>query len=316
MSKKIAIIDFGTNTFHLLIAELKNNSHKVIHKTKEPVKLAEDGIVHISDAALQRALKAMIIFKKRMGEHKIEKAWAYGTAAFREAKNGMELIEKAKEYFGIEVQRISGDKEAMLIYYGVRQAVRMGKEPSLIMDIGGGSVEFIIANEKEIFWEGSFKIGAALLKKQFHRFEPIGKTEVDELEKYLEKELQPLFKAVKNFPVKKLIGASGAFDTVTEMIIHRFYEKDISMSVFHTATSFDIKKEYFEQIYQWLLFSTLKERLKNKAIIPFRADMIVVSAILIDFVIRNIHPEEIKLSTFALKEGVLWCVVNGKEIGS
>lgn len=314
MSKKIAIIDFGTNTFHLLIAEIENQKHKILLKKKVPVKLAEDGIEHISDLAFSRAMKAMVLFKKRIEHHSVNEIHALGTAAFRESNNKNLLVEKAKEYFGIDLQKISGEKEAELIYYGVRQAVKMNGDTCMIMDIGGGSVEFIIADENRIFWKKSFSIGAAILKKKFHHSDPISESEKKLLLKFLEKELELLSEAVRKFPVKKLIGASGAFDTVTEMIIHRFYEKDIEMRILHTATSFDIRKEYFLKIHQSLLNSTMKERLKNPAIVSYRADMIVVSSILIDFVIKKIQPKEIKLSAFALKEGVLWCVENGKKI--
>lgn len=312
--KRIAIIDLGTNTFHLLIAEFSGGKQKEILKIKEVVRLAEDGINVISDMAFIRAFNAMIVFKMQIDQHKLDEIYAFGTAALREAKNGKELMEKAKEFFGISVKIISGEKEAELIYYGVRQAVSLGSSYVLIMDIGGGSVEFIIANKKEIFWKGSFKIGAAILRAKFHKSEPLGESEKIAMETFLEKELQPLFAAVKKFPMKELIGSSGSFDTISEMIVQQFYKKNAAGKLLHSVTEFEIKKEYFQQVYQQLLKSTLDERKRNKAIVSYRADMIVVSAVLIEFIFRKIHIQKINLSTYALKEGALWCVKHNQEL--
>ena len=151
---RVAIIDMGTNTFHLLLAELSVGAFKITYREKVPVKIGMGGINqgYITADAMGRALTTMRSFKNTVKEFKVEKVMAFGTSALRNARNGEEVAKKIESETGIQTQIISGLKEAEYIYKGTTAAIKMGLGKCLIMDIGGGSVEFIIGNEKEIFW--------------------------------------------------------------------------------------------------------------------------------------------------------------------
>ena len=224
----IAIIDCGTNTFHLLIvATRQHHQFEIIFKKNIAVKLGEDGITSkvISPGPFSRGMSALRFFKKEFEKHNVKKTVAFATAAIRNAKNGQEFIKQAKAETGIEIQTIDGMKEAELIYLGVRRAVSMTDEKVLIMDIGGGSVEFIIANKTKIFWQHSFEIGAALLLEKFKPHNPITKDEIKTVESFLDKELSLLFEQLKKLKVKpkSLIGSAGSFETFAEMIAHQHF---------------------------------------------------------------------------------------------
>ena len=155
---RIAIIDLGTNTFNILI--VKVNSAKTptkLYQSKISVKLGEGGINKnfIEPVPFQRGIEAMKTYKDIMQRNAVDKVFAFATSAIRTASNGNEFVTKVKEETGIEVTMISGDKEAELIYYGVRNALELTDDNSLIIDIGGGSTEFIIANKNKIFWKQS-----------------------------------------------------------------------------------------------------------------------------------------------------------------
>ncbi|MCB0663459.1 MAG: hypothetical protein KDC24_12015, partial [Saprospiraceae bacterium] len=146
LSGKKAVIDLGTNTFHLLAVEIDENEQMhFLFRERIFVKLAEDGIQSIGPAPFQRAIKAMTVFKNKLDELGIDHFKAFGTAALRTATNGPDLIHAIKEKTGIEVALIDGLEEARLIHLGVSQAVPFDHTKQLIMDIGGGSVEFVIA---------------------------------------------------------------------------------------------------------------------------------------------------------------------------
>jgi len=161
---KIAVIDLGTNTFHLLVIELDKDKswRKLLHK-RITVKLGQKGINKniIAPAPFKRGLKAFESFSEDIRKFKPKKIYAFGTAALRSASNGKDFLKILKQQFGINVTVISGKQEANLIYLGVKQAVKLGDKKSLIMDIGGGSVEFIIADARKAYWKGSYKLGAA-----------------------------------------------------------------------------------------------------------------------------------------------------------
>lgn len=308
---KIAVIDLGTNTFNLLIVEVNSDkTYSTVFQTKISVKLAEGGINKgfIAEVPFQRGIDALKAHYNTTLKYQADKIYAFATSAIRGASNGFEFIEKAKSETGIQIQMISGDREAELIFYGVLSAVEMSDETSLIIDIGGGSTEFIIANKNEIFWKQSFLLGAARLLELFPPSDPITETEIDVFKNHLNKELQPLFDAVKKFPITELLGSSGSFDSLAEMITHRFY----SPSVLEGKTEYTFKLEDCETIYNDILKSTNAERLQIKGLVAMRVDMIVVSSIIVHFVISSLEIQKMRLSTYSLKEGVICEVLNGK----
>jgi exopolyphosphatase / guanosine-5'-triphosphate,3'-diphosphate pyrophosphatase len=142
-------------------------------------------------------LLAMQSFKNTMEQSGITKVFAFGTSALRNARNGEDVVKKIKALTDIDVNIISGDKEAEYIYMGVKAALHMEHVKSLIIDIGGGSVEFIIGDNDQIFWKRSLEIGAQRLLEQFHKNDPITTEEIAALNVYFEKALIPVFDALK-----------------------------------------------------------------------------------------------------------------------
>ena len=151
-----AILDFGTNTFNLLIVEDGNGRElNIIHISKEPVKLGRGGIHRkiITEDAFLRGIKAIENHFQRIKEFGAEKTYAFATSAIRDANNGKAFIREVKDKFNLYVNVIPGEREAELIYKGVRMSCGFSDETVLILDIGGGSNEFIIANKKQIYWK-------------------------------------------------------------------------------------------------------------------------------------------------------------------
>jgi len=157
----LAVIDCGTNTFNLLIVEVKNTAYTKIFNTRHSVKLGEGTINKgfIDAVPFNRGIAALVDFKIHITKYNVEKTLAYATSAIRDAKNGLDFITKTKLDLDIDINIIDGNREAELIYLGNKVAANLKNEPALIMDIGGGSTEFIIANGQQIFWKQSFLCG-------------------------------------------------------------------------------------------------------------------------------------------------------------
>ena len=313
---KIAILDLGTNTFNIFIAEIfPDKTFKKLYKSKIAVKLGEGGINKnfIEETPFKRGIRALKKHKRTIEKYGAEKIVAVGTSAIRSAGNGKHFVKIAKEKTGIDIEIISGNREAELIYYGVRSAVKMSDTPSLIMDIGGGSTEFIIANKKEILWKQSFLLGAARLLEKFKPSDPITKEEIKLIEHHLEENLKSLFLAVNSPLIKgdkggcqELLGSSGSFDSLAEMIAHRFY----NIEIIQGKTEYDFNIEDCKKIYKLILNSTYKERLHMPGLTKMRADMIVVSAIFVDYIFLRLGLKKMRLSRYSLKEGLLWELLN------
>ncbi len=300
---RTAVLDLGTNTFHLLIIEMKGKKEfEVLFKAEKYVGLAEEGIHHIGEKAFARGVNQLKEYRKVIEQHQPEKIFAFGTAALRNADNGDEFIQTVFKETEISVKKISGDEEAELICEGVRHAVTVADEPVLIMDIGGGSTEFIITNDKEVFWKQSFPVGASVLKQRFHHTEPVSSEEKKALATFLEEELSPLFNQQKKYIIHHLIGASGSFDSFASMITAHFYPSENRKD----KSSFEMKREELNFIFQELEKRNLEERLRISGLLSFRAPMIVMASILTETVINHFPIKRISQSGYALKEGVVW----------
>ncbi|MEP7265842.1 MAG: phosphatase [Bacteroidota bacterium] len=301
---KFAIIDCGTNTFHLMIAETqKDGSVKQIHKSKAVVKLAEGGILkkHINEIPFQRGIKALLSFRKKMDTYGVTKSIAFGTAALRSAKNGKDFINQAWKQSRIKLQLITGSREAALIYKGVLLAIKPETGISLIMDIGGGSTEFILFNEKKLLWKKSFPLGAALLLEMFPSSDPITKSEVKKINAHLSQILQPLFKATEKWKPVRMIGASGSFETFEEII----HVKKSSVEQQNETTSYQFSRSEYNKVHKELMASTTAERINMKGLVKMRVDMIVMATLQLTFVLRKLNVRKMYLSRYALKEGML-----------
>jgi exopolyphosphatase/guanosine-5'-triphosphate,3'-diphosphate pyrophosphatase len=297
----LAILDFGTNTFNLLIAERRDLSFNILHSSKQPVKLGRGGIQEnrLTPDAFERGFVAINNHMETIKKYKVDEIRAFGTSAIRNAANGADFVEEVKKRFGIRVRVIPGNREAELIYKGVRQAAPIHEEKVMILDIGGGSNEFIICNKDGIAWKQSFELGMARILELFDLSDPINIEEIRALESYFRHELKPLLEVIKKEKPRTLIGASGSFDTFHSLIRHqmgiepdRFFGREISI------------KDY-RKLHKVLVGSSMEERKVMPGMEPVRVEMIVAATIFVSFVIRACHIKHLYHSEFALKEGVI-----------
>ena len=307
--KKIAVIDCGTNTFNLLVVEVTRDSWNVIFHNKVAVKLGEGGFEEkvIHPHRFARGLDALYVHKAAIDNLECDHVFAFATSALREASNGLHFISNAKDLFSIEIELISGDREAELICEGVRKSMDLGNESVCIMDIGGGSTEFIIANSEEIFWKKSYLLGVSRLTDRIQPSDRIESSQLRELEGILHEELADLKEALKLYGTERLVGSSGSFDTLRSL----HYRDTIGGAL--TDLHADIPLEAFQTIHRWLLQSTLADRLKHPAIPSIRAQYMPLAAHLVYFVL-GFHPfSQLTHSAYSLKEGAIQSIIGGLE---
>lgn len=292
-----AVIDLGTNTFHLLIAEVSGAQIKEVFRERRYVKLAEDGIGLIGPAPFGRAIQTLTDFAGIIKEHKCKDVLAFGTAALRTASNGHDLIMAAQMISGLAITIIPGDEEARLITKGVLAAIPPQAGRVLIMDIGGGSTEYIIADSEQVYFQQSFPIGVSVLKNGFHSADPISLLEKENLATHLREMTAPLALALAKYPTHHLVGAAGTFDVLAKILA----DKDAPAH----PTSHVLKLDRLAAIQDEITSSTLSERLNMEDVPEQRADMIVVAMLLLKFSIKLAGITHITVSDWAMKEGIL-----------
>ena len=300
MKNSVAIIDMGTNTFHLVVAEFDGLNYKITHRDSVAVKIGKGGINngYITEEGANRAFDALQNFKSTVDALSVKKVLAFGTSALRNARNGVEIIQKIIKETGIETRIISGEEEATYIYEGVRSAMKIDQK-SLIVDIGGGSVEFIIGNEKEIFWKQSFEIGGQRLLEKYQKHDPILPEEIESLNDFFLHSLKPLSKAMAEHQPQVLIGSSGTFDTLSEIYCAKNHVK------WQDKPETPLTISSFHEIFEEFKIKNRADRLQIPGMIEMRVDMIVVACCLIKFLFANFSFNKVRVSSYSLKEGVL-----------
>lgn len=293
---KKAVIDLGTNTFHLLIADVAG--HKIletIYRERIFVKLGADGVETLGEKPLERGFEAIKKFRQVLDRFAVTQLVAVGTAALRTASNGPDFLLKIKAELDISIELIDGRREAHLIYLGVRQVWDIsGNAPAMIMDIGGGSVEFIIADNHKIYWMDSYPIGVSVLHRKFHHTDPISEEEQQLLTGFLDQFMNPLAEAIQQYHPYKLVGASGTFDVLAMLLCP---DDPALYEVVHCE---DVDKIILEVVR-----SNEKERYENPGIPDSRVDLIVVALLLLREVLNLSTWQTIGISQYALKEGLL-----------
>ncbi|MDR3235192.1 MAG: hypothetical protein LBT48_00490 [Prevotellaceae bacterium] len=289
----------GTNVYNLLLAEVSNGMWTRVHEMKQPARLGDGGLGGgmLTEQAFRSAAHAMSQLTAQLAAWGgAEKTYALATSAVREAKNGVDFAQFIEKEYHISVQIISGDREAELICKGIRQGAPLTGEPVLMLDIGGGSNEFIIANDKEMFWKQSFPLGMARLLEKFKPSNPITAQETTCVQQYLDAALDALWKALEPYKITTLVGSSGSFDTYRAMLAA------------HTADaepSYPIAPDDFNALYAALLHSAAEERRAMKGMTPVRVDFIVLAVIFTHLVIRKAHITNILQCSYSLKEGFI-----------
>ena len=290
-----AVIDLGTNTFNLLIADVYSSNFNIIHSDKEGVALGMGGINEnkISSDAFERGIATLRKFKSICDELNVESINAFGTSALRGANNSTEFVEKIKKELNFDINIISGNSEAEFIYKGVKWSYNFEK-PGVIMDIGGGSTEFIFADKFGMQESVSLDIGVSRIYQEFKFNDPLSVTDIQTIIDWLELKSSGFFDNKKS---DLLIGASGTFETFYELIHHEAFPELIH--------SVEIPIQELKSTINSIIASTQAERDLNDFIIPIRKKMAPIAAVKVKWIIEKLGIKEIIISPCSLKEGAL-----------
>ena len=298
---RFAVIDIGTNTCNLLIANiLPNGSFETIYDRKLPVKLGRGGINKeiLQPEAIERGILALQSHFETIQKYEVNLVKVVGTSALRDATNRSIFLEKVKHLLGWDIEIIDGDLEAELIFRGVRLSLPNAIGKYLIVDIGGGSIEFILANDNDILWRKSFNIGIARALETIILSDPVTPTQILAYENWFDKHLQDLWIACERYQPQTIVGCSGAFDTL--MDIHEKAEPDLKI---RGVSEFPLKD--YLKIHELLIQSDHETRSKMEGMDKMRVEMIVIASVFTNFILQRLTIQRLVHTHYALKEGVM-----------
>jgi exopolyphosphatase/guanosine-5'-triphosphate,3'-diphosphate pyrophosphatase len=292
----VAALDLGTNTFNLSIAN-SLPPFNIEFRTERGVFLGKGGLADqriVEDAAL-RAQKVLEDYSDILSNYPLTEVRCVATEAIRNAKNAHEVLRFLEIDVNFNVETIAGDKEATLVYKGVKSTGILEDENVLIMDIGGGSIEFIIANSKEICWKKSFKIGTSRVLELYPLSDPPLAEELHDHFLYYKTKLQELRPLLKDHKVETLIGTAGSFDAWRKML-----------GSDDEAATCELNEEALMACIKKVNAASFLERIKIPGMEEMRVETIIPAGILLNFLVENFHFKTIFQCSYALAEGVLW----------
>jgi exopolyphosphatase/guanosine-5'-triphosphate,3'-diphosphate pyrophosphatase len=301
---KLGVLDIGTNSIHMVLAEVEPDfSYKILDRFKDMTRLG-DGTFEtkrLSEAAMARGLEVirnLATLARNKGYERIE---AVATSAVREAKNGGEFIEAVAQQNGLTVRVVTGQEEARLIYLGVRHSMDLSGKPTLIVDVGGGSVELIVGNDRGMLQGQSLKLGAIRLKDLFLHRDPPGKSMIKALNRTVE---STTYSALRRFRVKRfqrLVGTSGMIGNLAEVIHLRRTGRPLTQSNMATFTL-----EEVQAVEQDLFASDFTARLAIPGLDPKRADTLLPATTVIRALMERTGQEALTVSSSAIREGLIY----------
>lgn len=292
---RVAAIDLGSNTFHLLIVEGKDGQiAKEVYRRRIFVGLGDGGIDILETDAIDRGLGACLEFRKAVKEAGVEKIKVTGTAALRNASNAAEFILKAEALLGAKIDVIDGNLEARYIFEGVKLLSDLTRT-TLIADIGGGSTEFILASNGKIIWAQSFLLGVGVMHAAYHKSEPIRSEDELALRLHIRNTLQPLAVQLNQHKAEVFIGASGSFEVLESMTGKPSYKNMLN--------ALDVRDAY--KIASLIITKNLEERRQLPGMPEERIKLIVVAMVLIDEILQLTGEVQLNVTPYALKEGLI-----------
>ncbi|MDD3741952.1 MAG: hypothetical protein PHH30_12015, partial [Bacteroidales bacterium] len=291
-----------------------NTPLRFLHKEKSAITLINKDYHcdFISEESTSNLIKVLKSYKKTISFHKTDHIVATATSGIRSSSNKDYIINAIKSQSGLNVKVIDGNAEAELVWKGVKNAVKLYSNPVLIIDIGGGSIEFVICNDVGIIRKSSFNIGVARLILKYKYSDPLSSENITNIHQLLKSELENLLFDCKKYSVKTLIGSSGSYETFANLIKHECQLCNISDS--ESANILNIKSFLF--IYDKLITYNEVQRTEMPGMEIIRVKMIPIAAVITKFILEELRIETLIQSNFSIKEGTLFDYIdkiNGTE---
>ena len=310
----VASIDIGTNSTHLLIAEINLDlkSFSIKFTDKSTTRLGErDEEGNLTEESIQRVLDTLKRFKEYCKSNGVNQILTAATSAVREAPNGREFINRVQSELGIQIELVSGSEEARLIYLGVLSGMALGDESYIIIDIGGGSTELILADKKDAIALTSSKIGAVRLKNDFLNEEPINIERSNFLRTFIQGSLEPAVGKIKRRLQKEkgvsMIATSGTAISLGNLISSDLGEPKQKMH------GYKFKKDSLEIVLEKLIKMPSSEIKKVPSLSERRAEIIIPGALILNASMEMLDFNELTISERALREGLVvdWMLRQG-----
>lgn len=295
---KVAALDLGSNTFLCLIAEVDSQQIKNIYSDQVEVVRLGQGLSQskkFHPDALVRADQCLRRFEKIISEYKPQKILAMATAAARDAENKEDLFQIGKKY-NIPIEVIPGEKEASITYEGGTSGLPPGEKNIMVIDIGGGSTEFIFGKGRNLIRGKSFNIGVVKLTEKFIFDQPTPQDQIINVTKFIDEHIDIALKVQpQGFEVDEILAVAGTPTALAAAQIGQFIPEKVD--------GFSLTQKDLDSWLERLASATIKEK-QEMGIPQGRADLILTGVLILLQTLKKFKKEKLTVSTRGVRYGV------------
>ena len=314
-TRRVAAIDIGTNSTHLLVASVDTTlgTFSIEQAEKSTTRLGErdPDSGELTSEGMQRGYETLRRFRDLAISHDVEQIVTAATSAVREAPNGREFLQSIQDGLGMDVDLVSGPEEARLIYLGVLSGMSFGDRPHLLLDIGGGSTELILADGRDARALTSTRVGAVRLQRDFVKDDPIPPQRRSFLQAFIQGSLEPavdkVHRRIKPGEIPVLVATSGTAMAIGALAAS---EDDRPPLKLH---GYRVSRQRLDRVVEKLVAMTPEQRRDLSPINDRRAEIIVPGALILQTTMQMLGVDELVLSERALREGLIvdWMLRHG-----
>lgn len=299
--KKAAAIDIGTNSMRLLLCELKGG--KILSKNKELITtrighdVAKSGM--LNEKAIERNLDALKYFANKARVFGAEDIVVIATSAVRDAKNREEFLKRSREEACVDIKVIEGNEEAELGMLGVMSEFQNKSDNVLVIDIGGGSTELILADKTSIYYTASLNAGAVRMTESCIHSNPISEEDINVLNKNMEEIFASSIHFLKQKNIDSIVAIGGTATTLASMY-HQL--KGYMSDIVHNSV---INLDYLEDSFKKIKNMTISERYDIVGLQRERADVIPAGLYILMFLLESLGKNQVTISENDNLEGAV-----------
>jgi exopolyphosphatase/guanosine-5'-triphosphate,3'-diphosphate pyrophosphatase len=303
MRMRLAAIDIGTNSIHMVIAEASGpQGFEIVDREREVVQVGRGSFEsgRLRQDAIRRTTDSLARFVHLARRHQVDRILCTASAAVREARNGADFLAAAHQATGITPRIVPATEEGRLIYLGIRSALALGEAPCVIMDIGGGSMQLVLANRERCVLTLSAPLGALRLTESFLRSDPPSRRDLLRLRQHLRKTAaEPLSRLRAGRPARAY-GSSGSIHALANVSHWLEAAAPLAHLNGHVLTLASLQRTA-----RRLQSMTLRARERLPGLDAHRAEIIVAGAVALRHVLEELGLPGITLSDFGVREGLL-----------
>jgi exopolyphosphatase/guanosine-5'-triphosphate,3'-diphosphate pyrophosphatase len=300
---RIAVIDVGSNSTHMLVVEVvPGAAFRILEAVKEQTRLAADLDERLMlDANALNKMSAVLKKMRDIADRYNAQIRCVATHTLREAKNGGEFASRLSKKSGVQVDIVSGQEEARLVALGVRHGLPIAGEPTLIVDVGGGSTEIVLCQWNEVRFATSLKLGAVRLTQKFLKDDPFSERDLRALEEYVVSRLEPVCHEIRKIGFDVAVGSSGTIKTL-QMLSMASRGEEIPKNLHGT----DLEMTNLSSVCETLFKNrSIQERRFLPKMDSKRADIIVAGAMVLKVLGDVAGISSFRVSSTALREGLI-----------